>query len=173
LRRAFSARFFNTDDESHLRVREVAEERRGQPLRDLLVTTPHVIFETLTFVRNAQREGKPSSEMRHRNAVRVGEHLLAGTLARLHRPSEEDERRAFEYFRKHKDQEYSMVDCLSFVVMDQLGITEAWAVDRDFTHRFIARPGPKPSELDIDQPESTLIRAASPSRWSSSRSRNS
>jgi predicted nucleic acid-binding protein len=38
-----------------------------------------------------------------------------------------------------------MVGCLSLVVMDQLGIAEAWAVDRDFTHRFIAQPGPKPA----------------------------
>jgi predicted nucleic acid-binding protein len=35
------------------------------------------------------------------------------------------------------------VDCLSFVVMEKLGIREALAVDSDFTHRFIARPGPK------------------------------
>ncbi len=35
-----------------------------------------------------------------------------------------------------------MVDCLSFVVMERLGIREALAVDEDFTHRFNARPGP-------------------------------
>ena len=34
------------------------------------------------------------------------------------------------------------VDCVSFVVMEKLGIREALAVDEDFTHRFIARPGP-------------------------------
>jgi uncharacterized protein len=141
---SFLCSLFNEADENHLRVREVMVEHRGEPLHELLVTTPHVIFETLTFIRNAQREGKPSPEMRHRNAVRVGEHLFAGSLARIHRPSEDDEHLAFDYFRKYKDQEYSMVDCMSFVVMDQLGITEAWAVDSDFTHRFIARPGPKP-----------------------------
>ena len=26
--------------------------------------------------------------------------------------------------------------------MDKLGISEALAVDEDFTHRFVARPGP-------------------------------
>jgi len=26
--------------------------------------------------------------------------------------------------------------------MEKLGIREAWAVDRDFTHRFVATPGP-------------------------------
>jgi predicted nucleic acid-binding protein len=34
------------------------------------------------------------------------------------------------------------VDCLSFVVMEKLGISEALAVDDDFTHHFVARPGP-------------------------------
>jgi predicted nucleic acid-binding protein len=37
-----------------------------------------------------------------------------------------------------------MVDCLSFVVMEQQDIREALAVDSDFTHRFLARPGPAP-----------------------------
>jgi predicted nucleic acid-binding protein len=45
----------------------------------------------------------------------------------------------------HQDQTYSAVDCLSFVVMEKLGIREALAVDSDFTHRFIARPGPQRS----------------------------
>jgi predicted nucleic acid-binding protein len=65
-----------------------------------------------------------------------------GKLARIFRPTEDDERAAFEYFKRHDDQEYSMVDCLSFVVMEQNGIREALAVDSDFTHRFTARPGP-------------------------------
>jgi predicted DNA-binding antitoxin AbrB/MazE fold protein len=30
----------------------------------------------------------------------------------------------------------------AFIVMERLGIREALAVDSDFTHRFIARPGP-------------------------------
>ena len=44
---------------------------------------------------------------------------------------------------RHNDQAYSLVDCLSFVVMEKLGIHEALAVDSDFTHRFVARPGPR------------------------------
>jgi predicted nucleic acid-binding protein len=49
---------------------------------------------------------------------------------------------AFEYLKRHRDKKYSAVDCLSFVVMEKLGIREALAVDSDFQHRFIARPGP-------------------------------
>lgn len=58
-------------------------------------------------------------------------------------PTPDEERAAFNYFKRHTDQAYSLVDCLSFVVMEKLGIREALAVDADFTHRFIARPGPQ------------------------------
>jgi predicted nucleic acid-binding protein len=37
---------------------------------------------------------------------------------------------------------YSSVDCLSFVVMERLGIQEALAFDSDFGHRFVLKPGP-------------------------------
>jgi predicted nucleic acid-binding protein len=70
-------------------------------------------------------------------AVNVGEQLFAGTLGQVHRA-------ALDYLAKHEDQDYSFVDCLSFVMMEKRGITEALAVDSDFTHRFTARPGPKP-----------------------------
>ena len=35
------------------------------------------------------------------------------------------------------------MDCLSFVVMEKLGIREALAFDSDFGHRFVIRPGPR------------------------------
>jgi len=135
---------FNVEDEDHARVREVFEAYRGQRLTDFLVTTPHVIFETITLIRMGQRQGRPDSATRHRQAVYAGERLLAGKLGRVFRPTAQDERTAFEFFKRHADQEYSFVDSLSFVVMDKLAIREAWAVDSDFTHRFLARPGPRP-----------------------------
>jgi predicted nucleic acid-binding protein len=54
----------------------------------------------------------------------------------------EEERAAFAYFTKHADKRYSFVDCTSFVLMEKLGISVAWSVDDDFTHRFTAVPGP-------------------------------
>ena len=133
---------FNVEDEDHSRVREVFETFRGRQLNELLVTTPQVIFETVTLIRLSHRHGRPEAAVRHRQAIHAGERLLAGKLARIHRPTEDDERFAFAYFKKHGDQVYSMVDCLSFVVMDSLGIREALAVDSDFEHRFVVRPGP-------------------------------
>jgi predicted nucleic acid-binding protein len=132
---------FVEGDANHGRVRQVFEDYRGRCLQDLLLTTNHVLAETVRLLR---KRGHPDSRVRHGLAVSVGQQLLAGTLAELHRASEEEEREALAYLAKHQDQDYSFVDCLSFVVMDKRGITEALAVDSDFTHSFIARPGPQP-----------------------------
>jgi len=126
---------FCADDPDHERVRGVLEGYRGRSPRELFLTTNHVIGETITLVR--MRPPK-----RHEAAVKLGERLYAEALARIHWATPEEERSAFEYFRRHQDKEYSFVDCLSFVVMEKLDIREALAVDEDFTHRFTARPGP-------------------------------
>jgi predicted nucleic acid-binding protein len=120
-------------DPDHARVLEVWQGFRGRRLPELLVTTNHVVMECITLTR--MRIG-------HQAAVVMGERLYSEKMARIHRATVEDERAAFEYLKKHRDKEYSAVDCLSFVVMDELGISEALAVDDDFTHRFVARPGP-------------------------------
>lgn len=78
----------------------------------------------------------------HALAVAAGEILYTEKLARIHRTTAEQA--GFEYLKQHKDKKYSAVDCLSFVIMIQHGITEAFAFDkRDFSHRFIVRPDPE------------------------------
>jgi predicted nucleic acid-binding protein len=115
-------------------VREVFADFRGKHLPDVLLTTNHVIAETITLAR----------KLGHEAAALMGERLYGEALARVHWATPGEERAAFEYFKRHHDQLYSFTDCLSFVVMDSLAIREALAVDSDFTHRFVARPGPKP-----------------------------
>jgi uncharacterized protein len=40
--------------------------------------------------------------------------------------------RAFSFFARHTDKSWGMVDCISFVVMQEHGITEALTADRHF-----------------------------------------
>jgi predicted nucleic acid-binding protein len=101
-------------------------------LSDVLLTTNNVVLETITVTLY---------EGHHKAAVRAGELLYGGTMARLYRTTAEDEQEAFAYLRRHQDKDYSAVDCLSLVVMLKLGITEALAFDDHFSHRFIVRPG--------------------------------
>lgn len=123
----------SANDRDHPRVRQVFEGLGNRRLPDLLLTTNHVVAETITLAR--VRAG-------HDLAVRVGRYLYSEKMARIHWASPAEEKNAFEYLAKHRDKEYSFTDCLSFVVMDAFGITEAWAVDSDFAHRFAVQPGP-------------------------------
>ena len=133
---------FAEDDAHHLRVREVLEGYRGLRLSDFVLTTNLVVAETITLTRS---KGHPDPGLRHDRAVKIGRRLWAGRFGNLHRVTEEEELAAFDFFARHRDKSYSFVDCVSFVVMERLGIREAFAVDADFTHRFIALPGPLPT----------------------------
>lgn len=125
--------FVSTRDEHHERVVEVFRTFKESRLADTLLTTNHVVAETITLAR----------KIGHQEATTLGESLYAEKIARIHWTTPDEERTAFAYFKQHRDQTYSVTDCLSFVVMDKLGLREALAIDADFTHRFIARPGPK------------------------------
>jgi predicted nucleic acid-binding protein len=120
-------------DRNHARAQRALEELGPDSTRERLLTTNHVIAETLTLVRR----------LSYAEAVRLGEALFSGQLVRLHRATAEQERTAFEAFKKYSDQDYSYVDCLSFVVMEDLGIREALTFDADFGHRFVMLPGPQ------------------------------
>ena len=130
---------FVEGDVNHERVQEVFGQYRGRRLDQVLMTTNHVVGETVTLLG---KRGHPNPRIRHELAVMVGEQLFGGTLGQIHRTTEEEEHEAIAYLKKYADQDYSFVDCLSFVVMEKHEIREAWAVDSDFTHRFITRPGP-------------------------------
>ena len=125
----------STKDDHHARVVEAFQTFKDVRLSDQLLTTNHVVAETITLARR----------IGHEEASKLGDRLYGEKLARIHWTTPDEERTAFDYFKRHSDQAYSFVDCLSFVVMEKLGIHEALAVDSDFTHRFIARPGPKRS----------------------------
>lgn len=131
---------FAQDDANHERVNAVMDEYRGRDLYDIVITTNHVVAETITLLRSGVHR---DAQVAHEVAVQVGRQLFTGVFGRIHQATAEEEWEAFAYLARHRDKEYSFTDCLSFVVMEKLGIREAFAVDSDFTHRFIARPGPK------------------------------
>lgn len=122
-------------DPDHERVKAVFEEFDSMRLPDLWLTTNHVVIETIRLTRR---------QIGHAAAVAMGRSLYGETLARIHWATPAEEKQAFDYLARHADKRYSPVDCASFVVMDGYGIGEALTIDRDFTHRFVARPGPRP-----------------------------
>jgi len=118
----------STADAQHERVVEVLREFRDATI----ITTNYVVAETITLSRR----------LGHSHAVNIGDQLYKQELAAIHWATPDEEWTAFEYFKRYEDKRYSFVDCLSFIVMEKLDIREALTVDSDFTHRFIAYPGP-------------------------------
>ena len=130
---SFFRAFFSPHDEYHAQANEALSEFHGRHLPDFFITTDAVAMETITLTR---------SRGTHQQAVLVGHGLYNEKSARVYRTSLDQHRQAFEILRKHQDKKYSMVDCLSFLVMETLGITEVMTFDSDFSHRFTVKPGP-------------------------------
>jgi len=89
----------------------------------LLVTTDYVLDELLTLLK--LRES-------HRVAAAAGTVLLSDQVASLERISLEDIAAAWDVFREFDDKDWSFTDCTSKVVMERLGIPEAFSFDHHF-----------------------------------------
>jgi len=89
-----------------------------------LVTTSYVFDEVVTFLK---------SRGFHEKAVEVGNRLIDSPSVSLVHVDEGLFQLAWEYLQGHRDKAYSLTDCVSFVLMNRLGITTALAFDRHFT----------------------------------------
>ncbi len=90
--------YVSADDKDHARVNEVLEAHRGERLADVLLTTNHVVTETITLV---SKRGHRDPGVRHDLAVKIGHQLHAGVFAQVHHASAEEELEAFAYFERH------------------------------------------------------------------------
>ena len=88
-----------------------------------LVTSNHVRGESWTFLN-----GRPG----HRVAVGLIDLMERTPRLTVAHISEELERQALEWLRRHDERPYSFVDATSFALMRSLKITEAFAFDADF-----------------------------------------
>jgi len=89
-----------------------------------LVTSNHVRGETWTFLRH--RHG-------HRIATAFLERVDRTRRLSVVFVSEQLERDALRWLRRHDEREYSFVDATSFALMRSLKIREALAFDGDFS----------------------------------------
>lgn len=109
------------DDQHH----PVAIQHWRQFLRkpSPLVTTSFVLSEVVTFF---------TSRGRHAKAVDIGNRLMASSSIQLVHVDDELLRAGFEYLRRRPDKRFSLTDCISFVVMNRLGIYQALTFDAHF-----------------------------------------
>ncbi len=89
-----------------------------------LVTTTYVFDETVTFFNNRGY---------HAKAVQVGTNLLQSSSLQLIHIDEALFYAGWQFFERHHDKQYSLTDCISFIVMQQLNIGMAYTFDHHFT----------------------------------------
>jgi hypothetical protein len=109
---------FVPDDPDHARV---AAWFAGN--RDLLVTSDYCVDETLTLLAARKRPAL---------AIEAGRELFNETLARLHFLTSAQIARAWVLFQQRAHAGWSFTDCTSKIVIDDLGICAAAALDQHF-----------------------------------------
>ena len=108
-------------DEHHERAEELAEQLEAEATR--LVTTRAVLLEI----------GNALSKKRYRKAaLELLDALEQDPLVEIVSLSEELYGQALELFRNRPDKNWGLVDCISFVVMQERGLTEALTTDEHF-----------------------------------------
>lgn len=88
-----------------------------------LMTTSYVFDEIVTFFNNRDR---------HDKAVEIGNRFIESDVVDIIHVDENLFFAGWQFFRKHHDKNYSLTDCISFVVMKQRNIKLALTFDKHF-----------------------------------------
>lgn len=86
--------------------------------------TTYVFDEIVTFF---------NSRGRHKKALEVGSNLIQAHSIELVHVDEALFYEGWDYFQKHEDKDYSLTDCISFIVMKQHEIKSALTFDKHFS----------------------------------------
>ncbi|WP_245612490.1 type II toxin-antitoxin system VapC family toxin [Palaeococcus ferrophilus] len=114
--------FFNPNDKNHKRAVEFFESKAVSGAR-FVIGRP-VLMEFLNGA--SKRAGK-------KVALELKRLIEASHFVRVENETEEDWERAWEIFERFDDHDgMDVTDCLSFAIMERLGIKEAFTFDGDF-----------------------------------------
>jgi predicted nucleic acid-binding protein len=88
-----------------------------------LLTTEYVVDELFTLL----------AVRRHRDiAIRIGNGFWTQTTCELEWTTRDDIKAAWPIFTSFEDKSWSFTDCVSYAVMQRLGVREAFALDEHF-----------------------------------------
>jgi predicted nucleic acid-binding protein len=121
-------------DTSYLLVLQLAQDQNHgaalahwhsvAPRLPPLVTTPYIFDETVTFF---------NSRGYHAKALQLGPNLRHSPSLQLIHVDEALFYAGWQFFERHQGKQYSLTDCISFILMPQLGIGTACTFDHHFT----------------------------------------
>ncbi len=94
----------------------------------LFILGKHVVIEYIDGVAKRINKIKAIQEL---------DSIIGSKLLLIEWEIKEDWVQAVEYFKRYKDQKIDLTDCLSFSIMERMGIDAAFTFDSDFqTHGF-------------------------------------
>lgn len=117
----------NPDDQLHTRAAHVTRELGEVKV----VTSEMVLVEFLNFMGGL-------GEDRRRLATDALRAIMDNSNVYVVPQTSQQFRAAVDLYESRSDQRWSVTDCSSFMVMREMGITEALAHDRDFTQAGFA-----------------------------------
>jgi len=98
-----------------------------------LVTTTHVFTEVVTHLTNRGH---------HSQAMQLGEEMRAAAGIQMIHVDPALLAAGWVYFCERPDKQYSLTDCISFVLMEEMGISAALTFDHHFAQAgFKMLPG--------------------------------
>jgi predicted nucleic acid-binding protein len=115
---SFFVAVVNAGDAMHARAQACSEAREGR-----LVTTDLVQVE---FANWLTRWGKRAA------FAPVVENLRADPITRIYPATREGFDKGYDLFQRRPDKDWSLTDCISFVVVQEEGVTEALTTDHHF-----------------------------------------
>jgi uncharacterized protein len=114
----FVVALINQRDQYHQQASELADSLETYPL----ITTDAVLLEVgNALARNYKDE-----------AVEIIEQFFASDEVEIVRLTPELFAQAFTLYKTHQDKAWGLVDCISFVIMKQAGISQALTFDQHF-----------------------------------------
>ena len=114
----FVVALINQRDQYHQQASKLADSLETYPL----ITTDAVLLEVgNALARNYKDE-----------AVEIIEQFFASDEVEIVRLTPELFAQAFTLYKTHQDKAWGLVDCISFVVMKQAGISQALTFDQHF-----------------------------------------
>ena len=116
----------NENDQHHAEALALSEQFDGQPI----IVTDAVLLEI----------GNALSRMDRNAAVQIIRDLRESPGVTVVNLTPELFESGFDLYRRHTDKHWGLVDCVSFVVMRQMGLTTALAFDQHFVQAGFVVP---------------------------------
>lgn len=115
---AYVLALVNERDRYHERAQELADLFEGQAL---LITDAVLLEIGNALARNFKQE-----------AIEIISYLIESEEVEIFHYSPEIFDKAFAMYKKYDDKEWSLVDCISFIVMSKRGIKQVLTFDHHF-----------------------------------------